>query len=345
MTDAVQRPRRVLVLGGTAWLGRAIVTELLAGGSDVVCLARGSSGDVPEGATLVRADRTEAGAYDAVASEEWDEVVELAYVPELVGPALDVLADSARHWTLVSSVSVYARDDVAGDDESAPLVEPSDPSDYAHAKVLAERATRETLSDRLLVVRPGLIVGPGDGSDRFGYWPARFARGGTVLVPETAQRAVQVVDVRDLAAFVVRAAARGVVGVVDAVGEPWSFDDVLGLVGEVADARATAEPGGAAAREVVVADDAWLLAHDVRWWAGPRSLPLWLPVEAVGFARRAGVRFRELDGPRTTMRETVERVLDDEVQRGLDRERRSGLPAALEAALVRELVAGKVSRD
>ncbi|WP_102507793.1 hypothetical protein [Sanguibacter massiliensis] len=91
------------------------------------------------------------------------------------------------------------------------------------------RATRERLSDRLLVVRPGLIVGPGDGSDRFGYWPARFTRGGTVLVRETAQRAVQVVDVRDLAAFVVRAAARRVVGVVDAVGDPWSSGDVLGL--------------------------------------------------------------------------------------------------------------------
>lgn len=122
---------------------------------------------------------------------------------------------------------------------------------------LVGRATRERLSDRLLVVRPGLIVGPGDGSDRFDYRPARLARGGTVLVPETAQRAVQVVDVRDLAAFGVRAAARRVVGAVDAFGEPWSSDDVPGL----------------------------------------------------------------------------------------DRERRSGLPAQLDAALVREPVAGKVSRD
>ena len=102
-----QRVRRVLVLGGTGWLGRTIVDELLAEGADVTCLARGATGSVPEGARFVQADRALAGAY-AQATGDWDEVIELAHAPELVAPALDALADRAGHWTLVSTVSVYA---------------------------------------------------------------------------------------------------------------------------------------------------------------------------------------------------------------------------------------------
>ena len=119
-----QRVRRVLVLGGTGWLGRTIVDELLAEGADVTCLARGTTGSVPEGARFVEADRALAGAY-AQATGDWDEVIELASAPELVAPALDALADRAAHWTLVSTVSVYADNDEPGADESARLVEPT----------------------------------------------------------------------------------------------------------------------------------------------------------------------------------------------------------------------------
>ncbi|MBO3094825.1 NAD-dependent epimerase/dehydratase family protein [Cellulomonas dongxiuzhuiae] len=306
--------RRVLVLGGTGWLGSAVARAALADGAQVVCLARGESGDVPAGARLVRADRREPGAYDALAGD-WDDVVEIAYDPALVTGALDALAERAQHWTLVSSVSVYARADEPGADESAALVEPRDLTAYPDAKVAAERASTARLGDRLLLARPGLIVGPGDPSDRFGYWPARLRRGGRVLVPTPEGRHVQVIDVDDLAAWLVAAGRDRTTGAVDAVGRPVPLADVLA---EVRDAAASDA-------EVVPVDDATLLAHDVRYWAGPRSLPLWLPAEHTGFALRDGSAYLAAGGTLRPLRDTISRVLADEVARGVDRPRRAGL--------------------
>lgn len=315
--------RRVLVLGGTAWLGREIARAAIADGDEVVCLARGDSGPVPPGARLVRADRTRPDAYDDLAGD-WDEVVEIAYVPGMVAAALDALADRTAHWTLVSTVSVYARDDAPEADEAAALVEPADLTSYPEAKVAAERATAARLGGRLLVARPGLIVGPGDPTDRFGYWPARLHRGGRVLVPAAAGRAVQVVDVADLARWIVDAGRARVTGAVNAVGGSVALDAFLAQV-----ARATGFDG-----ELVPAGDAWLVDHDVRYWAGPRSLPLWLPADATGFARRSSAAFTAAGGRSRPLAETIARVLADEVARGTTRERRSGLDAREEATLL-----------
>ena len=320
--------RRVLVLGGTAWLGREVARAAVAAGAEVVCLARGVSGTVPDGARLVVADRTRPDAYAAL-DGEWDDVVELAHEPELVEPALGALADRAHHWTLVSSVSVYRDHDAPDADESAAVVEPVDLADYAQAKVAAERATAAALGERLHVVRPGLIAGPGDPSDRFGYWPARLLRGGQVLTPTIPGRYVQVIDVADLAAWVLDAGVRGVSGVVDAVGDAHPLADVLGDI-----ATAAGFGGG-----LVPADDAWLLAHDVRYWAGPRSLPLWLPAEMSGMSRRSNAAFRAGGGRVRPLADTIGRVLEDERERGLDRARRSGLTAAEERSLLADLAA------
>ncbi|MCS6579186.1 NAD-dependent epimerase/dehydratase family protein [Curtobacterium poinsettiae] len=318
-----QPTRRVLVLGGTGWLGRTIVDELLVEGADVTCLARGTTGSVPEGARFVQADRSLPGAYEP-ATGTWDEVIELAHAPEFVAPALDALADRAAHWTLVSTVSVYAENDEPGADESARLVEPKDPSAYADAKVLAERTTRLRLGSRLLIARPGLIVGPGDPSDRFGYWPARLDRGGPVLVPTSAERFVQVIDVADLASWLVRAGRDGFVGTVNAVGAPVPLHDFLRCVAEVTGFE----------EELVAVDDDVLLAHDVAYWAGPRSLPLWIPVSDAGFAQRSAVAFTDAGGVTRPLRDTVVRVFDDERARGTDRERRAGLTSTDERAVL-----------
>lgn len=315
--------RRILILGGTAWLGREIAQSALDAGAEVVCLARGASGAVPDGARLVRADRTQAGAYDAL-DGEWDDVVELSYDLPLVESALGALAGRARHWTFVSTVSVYATNDAPGADESADVVEPVDLSDYGQAKVAAERLTAEHLGDRLLVARPGLIVGPGDPSDRFGYWPARLSRGGQVLAPRAEGRFVQVIDVGDLAAWIVRAGQDGVTGTVNAVGDVHTFADF------VSHARAVTGFDG----DIVEADDAWLLDHDVRYWAGPRSLPLWIPVEDSGFAQRSNHACRASGGEIRPLGDTMSRTLADELRRGTGRERRSGLTPADEATLV-----------
>ncbi|QXT63296.1 NAD-dependent epimerase/dehydratase family protein [Tessaracoccus palaemonis] len=315
---------RVLILGGTGWLGAEIARGWVAAGADVTCLARGASGDVPEGARLVRADRREPGTYDAL-DGEWDEVVELSYEPDLVEPALRALADRARHWTLVSTVSVYARSDEPDADESAELVEPADLAQYPDAKVAAERATASRIGDRLLIARPGLIVGPGDPSDRFGYWMARLARGGRALAPVAVGRYVQVIDVADLACWVVEAGDRGLTGAFDVVGESVPMEEFF---------RAACEVAGFDPQDLVHVADEHLLARDVRYWAGPRSLPLWIPAEDTGFARRSGAAFRAAGGRVRPLAETLRRTLADEVARGVDRARRSGLTAAEEAAVL-----------
>lgn len=320
--------RRVLILGGTAWLGRAIAAQALAQGAEVTCLARGDSGNVAPGARLVRADRDDPRAYDDV-RRDWDEVVELSWDAGFVASALDALADRTAHWTLVSSVSVYAHSDVPFADESADLVEPQDLTAYPDAKVHAERLTAARLPDRSLLARAGLIVGPGDPSDRYGYWPARFARGGRVLVPETAGRHVQGIDVDDLAAWIELAGRTGVTGPINAVGEELPLAAVLTAAREAARGHADAPVS-----ESVPLDDETLSARGVQYWAGPRSLPLWLPAEARGFSRRSDAAFVASGGRRRPLAETVRRTLDDERRRGIDRPRRAGLTPAEEAEVL-----------
>lgn len=318
--------RQILILGGTAWLGREIATVATAAGVLVTCLARGSSGEPPPGATLVCADRTQPDAYTAVEEQSWDEVVELSYDPALVTGALEALAHRAKHWTLVSSVSVYASNSDPGADETAALVGARDLEDYAQAKVAAEQVTFEVLGDRALIVRPGLIAGPGDGSDRFGYWVSRFALAhhGPVLTPEPRGRSAQVIDVADLAAWIVEAGRRRLSGPFNVVGDPHPLADALDLAADVA---------GFAGEMIPVKDD-WLLENDVRYWAGPRSLPLWLPVADAALAERSNAAFKAAGGTLTNLRGTLIRVLDDERARGLDRDRRSGLTRAEELDLL-----------
>jgi len=328
---AAARPgaRDVLVLGGTAWIGRLVAELLVARGDRVTCLARGASGSAPAGARHVAADRDRDDAYDAVAGTAWDEVVDLTSSAAHARGAVAVLADRARHWTLVSTVSVYASVERAGDDESAALVEPVDLDEYGQAKVAAERAVTAALAGRRAIVRPGLVTGPGDDSDRLGYWPARFALAGDgpVLVPDATDRRVQVIDARDLADLVVEVGARGLDGVVDAVGASVPLADVLDLAAEAA--------GSAAER--VVASDARLAEADVRHWAGPRSLPLWLPSDAAGLMERSDAGIRALGARRRPLAETMRDVLSDERERGLERPRVSGLTRAEELAVLSDL--------
>ncbi|WP_098456586.1 NAD-dependent epimerase/dehydratase family protein [Sanguibacter antarcticus] len=322
-----------LILGGTAWLGRQIAARAVAQGDDVTCLARGSSGSVADGATLVQADRSRPGAYDALAGTDWDAVVDVSRDPAAVADAVAVLGPRAAHWTFVSSVSVYAQDDdPPGADESATAVDPTDLDDYAHAKVTAERAARAALGDRLLVARPGLVAGPGDPSDRFGYWVSRLALAddGPVLSPVCDDRHVQVVDVRDAASWLAGAARHGTTGTVNVVGDPVPLGDLLDEAGAVAGFRG----------RLVAADDDWLTEQGVDPWAGPRSLPLWLPSSCTGFFRRSNQAFRAAGGTLRPVRETLADTLEDERARGLDRPRRAGITRDDELDLVTRLADG-----
>ncbi len=317
----------ILILGGTGWLSGRIAQQWLDRGAAVTCLTRGTR-PVPDGARGVDADRDAPDAYTAVSGQDWDEVIDVSSHPAHVRDAVRALADCAVHWSYVSSVSVYATNDRPDADESAPPAEPlgeGEEYDYSRAKSAAEAAVR-TLGERAAITRPGLIVGAGDPTDRFGYWPARFALAGDgpVLVPETAGLSAQVIDVDDLAGFVVSAGARGWRGVVNAAGPTRPLAEVI------AAARAVAGHTG----PVIEAEPAWLASHDVAYWAGDRSLPLWLPDDMPGFATRDGRAYRAAGGGIRPLEETLERVLADERALGLDRARRAGLTRADELALL-----------
>ena len=322
---------RILVLGGTVFLGRQVAEQARDDGHDVTCLARGESGAFPPGVRQVRADRGTPGGYDAVGSTDWDAVVDVSWQPGQVRSALAALADRARHWTYVSSCSVYASQADPGADESATLHDPlpgelASREEYGPAKAACEHACSLALGDRLHISRAGLLAGPGDRSDRVGYWPVRFARGGDVLVPGDDGPA-QLLDVRDLAAFLLLVAGLGDPLVANAVGPATTLHAVL----EVADQVATR--GAGVTR--VDPDDAWLLEHGVEPYMGPESLPMWLPAaEYAGFSSRAGTRAVSAGLARRPLAETLAAALDDEQRLGLDRPRQAGLSPGRERELV-----------
>lgn len=319
---------RVLVLGGTAWLGREVATVALARGHEVTCLARGESGEVSAEAHFVRADRTTPGAYDQVLGQDWDEIVDVSWQPGRVRSAVAALADRAGHWTYISSCSVYADHSLPGVDEASPLLpalaadqDAADIESYGEAKVACEKAVVDRLGTRALLVRAGLIGGPGDPSDRFGYWVGRFARAGAdpVLAPDAAHQATQTIDARDLAAWVVAAGESRASGPVNAVGEQRQLADVL------AAAQATADTTG----PTVLADSQWLQDNEVTGWSGPRSLPLWTPwPEFTGFGAHSDRRAVELGLQRRPLESTMADALTYERRLGLDRERKAGLSRA-----------------
>ena len=323
----------MLVLGGTAWLGAAVAHVALLRGHEVVCLARGESGSPPDGARLVRADRTEPGAYDALRALEIDSVVEVSWQPDLVRSALEALSDRVTHWVYVSSVSVYTDDATPGADESADI-HPAwagrglvTIEEYGPAKVACEEAVRARLAERCTIARAGLIAGYGDRSDRFGYWPARLARAADaeqVLVPPP-DSAAQVIDVLDLATWLVDCAERRTSGTFNATGDPLPFERVLAACASAAGRRVAPVP----------AEDDWLVAHEVEPYMGPESLPLWVPSQEYGghstrrndAAKAAGLRLR-------TVEDTARDALRWERELGLDRPRKAGLTPQRERSLL-----------
>lgn len=334
----VLRLVQVLVLGGTAWLGGAVAAAAERLGHDVVCLARGTSGRVPPGASLVRADRDEAGAYDGVAGRRWDVVVDVSRQPGHVRRAVRALRDVGT-YALVSTGNVYADQAVVGLDEAADLLPPldgdllDDMARYGEAKVACEQAVLDAYGEQgALVARPGLIGGPGDLSDRTGYWPSRFARpaadDGAVLVPDAPGALTQVVDVRDLAEWLVTAPEAGVRGVFNATGDARTLTEHLEIARTVAGHRGPLVP----------ARSDWLLEHDVAPWTGPHSLPLWLPDPAwAGLSAVSGARARAAGLRSRPLEQTLADTLAWERTREPGRTRTAGLSDADERALIAEL--------
>ncbi|ANZ42777.1 epimerase [Lentzea guizhouensis] len=321
---------KILVLGGTVFLSKAVTAEAVRRGHDVVCGARGASGSVPEGARLVPIDRNQPGAFDQLAGERFDAVIDVSkYSVTWVRDALEAFGDTTPHWTFVSSISVYA-DHSTGSDELLPPLE-DDPTQeftserYGSVKVASENAVREAVRGREFIVRAGLITGPDDPSDRFGYWPARLSKGGRVVVPDSPDLGFQHIDVRDLAQWIVFAAEERVTGTFDSTGPVMPFQMVIGEI-----AGAVAAPG----TQLVPVAESVLEQLEINPWAGPRSLPLWLPRE---WAKMVGrdVSNALANGLRTrTVAETALDSLEYERGLGVDRPRKAGLTPDEEAEIL-----------
>lgn len=257
---------RLLILGGTLFLGRHTVDVARDRGHDVTLFHRGRTNpELFPDVEHILGDRTE--DVSALAGREWDAVIDTCgYLPRDVRAAAKLLAPAVAHYTFVSTISVY--DDASfgpGADESAPVGTLDDPEHatltnetYGPLKAVCEQEAEAALPGRVANVRPGLIVGPHDPSDRFTYWPARIDRGGEVLAPAPAEQPVQVVDARDLAAFLLDCAEQRIAGVFNATGPSQRLS-----LGEVLDACRAAS-GSAAS--VTYVDTAFLDEHGVGPW-------------------------------------------------------------------------------
>jgi 2'-hydroxyisoflavone reductase len=323
---------KVLVLGGTVFLGRHLVDAALARGHSVTVFHRGQHhADLPPQVERLRGDRTN-GELAMLRERRWDAVIDTSgHLPRIVRASAELLAGTVEHYTFVSSISVYRDASVIGIDERAPLAElagadaeeESDDTFGAH-KALCERAAEAAMPGRVLHVRPGLIAGPYDPTDRFTYWPRRIARGGAVLVPGRPERAVQFIDARDLAGWIVRMAETRRAGVFNATGpeRPLPMRAVLETCQAVSGSDAT----------LTWVPDEIVLAEQIQPWT---ELPLWIPESratqrgfmAVNCARAvgAGLTFRPLvETVRDTLAWDAARPRGTVWQAGLQPEREAG---------------------
>ncbi|MFB9236633.1 NAD-dependent epimerase/dehydratase family protein [Plantactinospora siamensis] len=266
--------RSILVIGGTRFLGRAIVDAALAAGHRLTLFNRGlTNPDLYPTVETIRGDRDK--DLSALADRTWDAVIDVAaYQPSSVRSTVSALAGRVGRYVLVSTISVYAdHDTTAGQLEEAAtleLTEHTDPADlYGAGKAACERVVLDAFGDRAFLPRPGLIVGPNDPTDRFTYWPRRLARPGRVLVPGDPADPVQYVDVRDLAAFVV--GGDDLSGAYNVTGPSMTMGELLRACG-----------GG----DLVWVPTEWLLAAGVDPWMG---VPLWVAAPGWAAANRVDV--------------------------------------------------------
>ncbi|AKT44036.1 NAD-dependent epimerase [Chondromyces crocatus] len=301
----------MLILGGTGFLGPHLVEVAKARGYTVTLFNRGKTRpELFPDLEKLQGDRDpdKGEGLKALAGRSWEVVVDTSgYYPRMVRASAELLAPRIKQYIFISSISAYAKNDQVSADETAPLAVLSDPKvetmgkeheNYGGLKALCEQAAEKAMPGRVANVRPGFIVGPGDPTDRFTYWPVRVARGGEVLAPGTPEDPIQVIDARDLVAWLVTLSERGRTGVFNAVGP-----------GEAVTMGSLLEACKAASKSK--ARFTWASAKFLTDERNPIDLPIWAPPEGDtrGFhtwsnarAREAGLAFRPLA-------ETVEETL------------------------------------
>ncbi len=338
LSDVVDRapaPLRILILGGTGFIGPHQVRYAQSRGHTLTLFNRGKTnpGLFPDVEKL-QGDRA-VNDYASLKGRDWDVVIDNPTTfPRWVREATAVLKGHAKHFVFVSTISVYDKNDTVDADESAAVATTTEPSVedaqrlYGPLKALSEQEAMKAFGDRTTVIRPGLIVGPGDYSDRFTYWPVRLHRGGEVLAPGTPKDPAQVIDARDLAEFIIRCCENGVFGTYNCTG-PQSLLTIGEMLGAIRGAMTTNA-------HLTWVDADFLAEQKVRPWA---DMPVWIPPAGpmVGFMRRSvsraiakGLTYRPLS---VTAKDTLD-FYDAEPD-----ERKEKLRAGLDPAREKEVLA------
>ncbi len=315
----------LLIIGGTRFVGRHLVEAALARGHTLTLFNRGQSNpDLFPQVEQLHGDR--AVDLSPLKNRTWDAVIDTCgYIPRIVRKSAEALAYGTDRYVFISTVSVYAEGNPPGMDENSPLAKLSDESveevtgeTYGGLKVLCEQAVQQVYAGRALIVRPGLIVGPHDPTDRFTYWPHRIAQGGEVLAPGNPDQPVQIIDARDLAEWIVRMVEDNRPGVYNAVGPVYR----LSMQRLLEECVAVCSPQ----TRLTWIDEAFLLEHGVEPWS---EIPVWVPEKDAAFAMTsharavaAGLTFRVLaDTIKDTLIWDAARPADHAWRAGLKRER------------------------
>ena len=275
---------KILILGGTGFIGSFQVRYALSRGHEVTVFNRGKShpGMLPPEVEQLIGDRT--GQLEALKGRKWDVVIDNpTTLPVWVRDAAQILRGNAERYVFISTISVYSDKSQPGMDESGPLVKyqgadalsetpetllGSNGALYGPLKVVSEREVEKWFPGQALIIRPGLIVGPGDETDRFSYWPLRVARGGEVLAPGEATDPVQFIDVRDLAEWTIRMVEQGATGIYNATGPKQKF-----TIGEMLDGLRQLTKSDA---KFTWVKSKFLGAQKVWAWS---DMPVWMPAQ------------------------------------------------------------------
>jgi 2'-hydroxyisoflavone reductase len=321
---------KILIIGGTRFLGRHLVNSARARGHEVTLFNRGQSNPNLFGQVeKIRGDREK--DLDQLTGT-WDAVIDTCgYFPRIVRMSAEALRNKVERYVFISSISVYSEFSKIGINESDPVGKIEDESieeitgeSYGPLKALCEKAVQDVFGIDSLIIRPGLIVGPHDPTDRFTYWPVRVARGGNVLAPEKPGTPIQIIDVRDLSDFIIELIQHNMSGVFNATGPGHEL-----TLGALLD---TCKLVSASDAKFKWASTEFLEQNKVAAWS---DMPVWVPdtSEDAGFSRvniskavKAGLNFLPLEETvRDTLKWASERASDYEWKAGLSFERESEL--------------------
>jgi 2'-hydroxyisoflavone reductase len=332
--EAKQGPKKILILGGTGFLGPELVEAAQVRGHTLTLFNRGKTRPTLfPNVEKLRGDRD--GDLKALEGRKWDVVIDTSgYVPRIVKASADLLAKSVDQYVFISSISVYGDEVKPGLDETAPVATIADITNeevrkhYGALKALCEKAAEAAMPGRVTNIRPGLIVGPGDPTGRFTYWPLRLQRGGEVLAPGNGSDPVQIIDSRDLAEWIIPMIEQGHMGIYNAVGPEKRMT--------MAEMLAACKAASGSAATLTWVDAAFLAQQKVEGWT---DLPVWVPPgPEAGMsevsntkALKLGLRFRPAEA---TARDTLVwwKTLPDDLRTKFT----SGLTAERETAVLAE---------